>query len=136
MSEIALRVWDVWIGAAPMNRKPTVATIEAAIAKYRTPASASRAWASWTSIPFRSAAAASCLFSPSASSDPSSAARPRLSHQLTGQYPNFSTSAAERSSEGATRSEPHPGFYAFVPDSQFPQGHGGRGGDEPVEADE
>ncbi len=85
MREIALRVWEVWNGEVVMNRRPTVATIDAAMAKYRTPASASRAWASCASIPLRSAAAASCFFSPSPSSGPSSGARPRLSHQLKGQ---------------------------------------------------
>src|SRR5947208_2022635 len=57
MREIALRVWEVWNGEVVMNRRPTVATIDAAMAKYRTPASASRAWASCASIPFTSAAA-------------------------------------------------------------------------------
>src|SRR2546430_12614673 len=51
MREIALRVWEVWNGEVVMNRRPTVATIDAAMAKNRTPASASRAWASCASIP-------------------------------------------------------------------------------------
>src|SRR5467141_2535563 len=39
-------------------------------------------------------------------------------------------SAAEMSSEGGTRSHPRGGLYVFVPRSQFPQGDGGRDGDE------
>lgn len=85
IKEIALRVSAARTREDVMKRSPIVATIDAAIAKYRTPASASRAFASWTSIPFRSAEASSCFFSPSASSGPSSGARPRLSHQLSGQ---------------------------------------------------
>src|SRR3989442_15389172 len=42
-------------------------------------------------------------------------------------------SAAEMSSEGGTRSHPRGGLYAFVPCSQFPQGDGGRDGDERVQ---
>src|SRR2546422_10752899 len=45
-------------------------------------------------------------------------------------------SAAEMSSEGGTRSHPRGGLYAFVPCSQFPQGDGGRDGDERVQRHE
>ena len=70
---------------SPRNVRPTVATRVAAIAKYMTPTSASRARVSWTSIPFRSSAIASCFVSPAASPSPSSGARFRLSHQVRGQ---------------------------------------------------
>src|SRR5437867_183011 len=136
ISAIAPRVYDTWRLSDERNFTPTIATIDAAIAKYKTPASASRAFASWASMPFRSADAASCFFSPSASSGPSSGARPRLSHQLSGQYPNFSMSAAEMSSEGGTRSHPRAGLYVFVSCSQFPEGDGGRDGDEGVQRNE
>ena len=82
---IAARVCAISRMADVRNPTPTIATIDAAIAKYMTPDSASRARASWVSIPFRSAAAASCFLSPSTSSAPSSGASPRLSHQLRGQ---------------------------------------------------
>src|SRR5256885_3825421 len=45
-------------------------------------------------------------------------------------------SAAEMSSEGATRSHPRGGLYVFVPCSQFPKGDGGRDGDERVQRHE
>src|SRR2546426_11360124 len=45
-------------------------------------------------------------------------------------------SAAEMSSEGATRSHPRGGLYVFVPCSQFPKGDGGRNGDERVQRHE
>src|SRR5881628_1239274 len=45
-------------------------------------------------------------------------------------------SAAEMSSEGATRSHPRGGLYVFVPCSQFPKGGGGRDGDERVQRHE
>src|SRR2546427_13262187 len=45
-------------------------------------------------------------------------------------------SAAEMSSEGATRSHPRGGLYVFVPRSQFPKGGGGRDGDERVQRHE
>ena len=67
MSAIALRVGAVSGPDAERNRRPRIATIDAAIAKYRTPTSASRARVSSTSIPFRSAVAVSCFRSPSAS---------------------------------------------------------------------
>src|SRR5437667_107312 len=136
ISAIAPSVYETWRLSDERNFTPTIATIDAAIAKYKTPASASRAFASWASMPFRSADAASCAFSPSASSGPSSGARPRLSHQLSGQYPNFSMSAAEMSSEGGTRSHPRAGLYVFVSCSQFPEGDGGRDGDEGVQRNE
>src|SRR5881396_1482870 len=136
ISAIAPSVYDTWRLSDERNFTPTIATIDAAIAKYKTPASASRAFASWASMPFRSADAASCAFSPSASSGPSSGARPRLSHQLSGQYPNFSMSAAEMSSEGGTRSHPRGGLYVFVPCSQFPKGGRGRDRDERVQRHE
>ena len=85
MSAIAPSVYATWTLSDERNFTPTIATIDAAIAKYSTPVSASRAFASWASIPFRSADAASCFFSPSASSGPSSGASSRLSHQLSGQ---------------------------------------------------
>src|SRR5436309_13825216 len=45
-------------------------------------------------------------------------------------------SAAEMSSEGATRSHPRGGLYVFVPCSQFPKGDGGRDRDERVQRHE
>src|SRR3989449_4322868 len=45
-------------------------------------------------------------------------------------------SAAEMSSEVATRSHPRGGLYVFVPCSQFPKGDGGRGGDERIQRHE
>src|SRR5256712_6063711 len=136
MSAIAPSVYASWTLSDERNFTPTIATIDAAIAKYNTPVSASRAFASCASIPFRSADAASCFFSPSTSSGPSSGASPRLSHQLSGQKPNFSMSAAEMSSEGGTRSHPRGGLYVFVPCSQFPQGGGRRDGDERIQRHE
>ena len=82
---IAARICAICRTADERKPTPTIATIEAAIAKYMTPDSSSRARASWVSIPFRSTDAASCFFSPSTSSAPSSGASPRLSHQLSGQ---------------------------------------------------
>src|SRR5207249_2964083 len=110
---------------------------EAPISQRR--ASATKPWARlWFTTPVSetAAVAASCAFSPSASSGPSSGARPRLSHQLSGQYPNFSMSAAEMSSEGGTRSHPQAGLYVFVSCSQFPEGDGRRDGDEGVQRNE
>src|SRR5947199_10507914 len=45
-------------------------------------------------------------------------------------------SAAEMSSEGGTRSHPRAGLYVFVSCSQFPEGDGGRDGDEGVQRNE
>src|SRR6266571_8332037 len=42
-------------------------------------------------------------------------------------------SAAERSSEGGTRSHPRGGLYVFVPCSQFSKGDGGGDRDERVQ---